>query len=123
EARTIGFASGDLDSAESDLNAARDKVVADRSVVGANSLERIEYVAPRFPVTTRLAATSGWVELEFTVKADGSTGDIVVTNSSPRRTFDNSAINAVKEWRYKPVLKDGKPVDQRAAVRIRFAEQ
>jgi hypothetical protein len=29
---------------------------------------------------------------------------------------------AVSQWRYKPVLsKDGKPIDQRAAVRIRFA--
>lgn len=123
EARTIGFASGDLDAAETELGAAREKAAEDRSVVGANSLARIEYVAPKFPMTSRMGATSGWVELEFTVKADGSTGDIVVTNSSPRRTFDNAAINAVREWRYKPVLKDGKPVDQRAAVRIRFADQ
>jgi protein TonB len=66
---------------------------------------------------------SGWVELEFTVHADGSTGDIVVTNSSPRRTFDSAAITAVGQWRYKPVIRDGKPVDQRAAVRIRFSEE
>ena len=66
---------------------------------------------------------AGWVELEFTVKADGSTGDIVVTNSSPRKTFDAAAVNAITEWRYKPVVRDGKPVDQRAAVRIRFSDQ
>ena len=66
---------------------------------------------------------NGWVELEFTVLADGSTGNIVVTNSSPRRVFDSSAVNAVKQWRYKPVMRGGKAVDQRAAVRIRFTEE
>ena len=63
------------------------------------------------------------MELEFTVRADGSTGDIVVTNSSPRKTFDSAAMTAVREWRYKPVMRDGKPVEQRAAVRIRFSDE
>jgi protein TonB len=71
----------------------------------------------------RNRATSGWVELEFTVLTDGSTSDIVVTNSSPRRTFDASAVTAVSQWRYKPVKRDGKAVEQRIAVRIRFADQ
>jgi protein TonB len=57
------------------------------------------------------------------VKADGSTGDIVVTNSNPRKTFDAAAVNAVREWRYQPVVRDGKAVDQRASVRIRFSDQ
>ena len=43
-------------------------------------------------------------------------GDIVVTNSSPRRTFDNAAVTAVRQWRYQPVMRDGKAVEQRAAV-------
>ena len=55
--------------------------------------------------------------------ADGSTSDIVVTNSSPRKTFDTVAVNAVEQWRYKPVMRDGKAVDQRAAIRIRFADE
>jgi protein TonB len=66
---------------------------------------------------------SGWVELEFTVRADGSTGDIVVTNSSPRRTFDAAAVTAVEQWRYKPVMHDGRAVDQRASIRIRFSDE
>jgi protein TonB len=98
--------------------------MADHSrVVGANSLARTEYVAPKFPASTRNRGMDGWVELEFTVLLDGSTGNIVVTNSSPRRTFDSAAMNAVAQWRYKPVIRDGKPVEQRAAVRIRFTEE
>jgi TonB family protein len=121
EARTIGFQGDDLKSAESELVAARDNPSQQGAVVGASTLQRIEYVAPKFPAITRNRAVSGWVELEFTVRADGSTGDIVVTNSNPRNTFDNAAKVAVSEWRYKPVLREGKAVEQRAAVRIRFA--
>jgi TonB family protein len=124
EAHTIAFTSGDLNAAESELTAARDKAAQGASVVSASSLARTEYVAPKFPVAAaRNRTMNGWVELEFTVRADGSTGDIVVTNSSPRRTFDSSAIAAVGQWRYKPVMQGGKPVDQRAAVRIRFMEE
>jgi protein TonB len=63
------------------------------------------------------------VELQFTVRKDGTTGDIVVTDSKPGKTFDAAAVNAVSQWRYKPVIRGGKPVDQRAAVRIRFLEE
>jgi len=123
EARTIGFSGNDLKAAEGDLAAARDKAAQRSAVVGEKALERTEYVPPKFPAATRNRGIGGWVELEFTVLADGSTGDIAVTNSSPRRTFDNSAITAVSQWRYKPVMRDGKFVEQRVAVRIRFADQ
>jgi TonB family protein len=133
EARTIGFSGDEVKAAEASISAARTRAATPvgggtggltaGDVVGASSLQRLEYVAPKFPAMTRNRATSGWVELEFTVRADGSIGDIVVTNSNPRRTFDNAAMAAVGQWRYKPVVRDGKPVEQRAAVRIRFADE
>lgn len=123
ESKTIDYTSPELESLQKQLADAREQAAQRNEVVGANSLQRLEYVAPRFPAATRNRGMSGWVELEFTVRADGSTGDIVVTNANPRRTFDNAAMTAVGQWRYKPVMRDGKAVEQRAAVRIRFAEQ
>jgi TonB family protein len=123
EARTIGFTSEELNAADGELNAARAAAAQHSSVVGANSLARIEYVAPKLPAMMRNRSMNGWVELEFTVRTDGSTSDIVVTNSSPRKLFDSSAAYAISQWRYKPVMQNGKPVEQRAAVRIRFSEE
>jgi TonB family protein len=123
EIRIIGFHSDELAMLEKQLADARILVAQRSQVVGANSLQRLEYIPPKFPASTRNRGMSGWVELEFTVRADGSTGDIVVTNSSPRKTFDNAAALAVAQWRYKPVIRDGKPIAQRAAVRIRFSDQ
>lgn len=122
EAHGIGFNVPDVAAMEKQLADARAQAAEVSPVVGANSLKRLEYVAPQYPVLSRMSRGSGWVELEFTVRADGSTGDIVVTNSSPRRTFDNAAMVAVAQWRYQPMMRDGKPVEQRAAVRIRFSE-
>jgi TonB family protein len=124
EARTIGFSGDVLAAAAADVAAAREKAAQRSAPVGENPLERIEYVAPKFPSSVRNRGIAGWVELEFTVLADGSTADIAVTNSSPRRTFDNAATTAVGQWRYKPVMsRDGKVVEQRAAVRIRFSDE
>jgi TonB family protein len=123
EAHTITFSSAELNAAETDLANAHASATQRDSVVGANSLARTEYVAPKFPAATRNRNMSGWVELEFTVRADGSTSDIVVTNSSPRKTFDASAVAAVEQWHYKPVMRDGRAVDQRASIRIRFSDE
>ena len=122
EARSIGFAGEEMDAAAAELVATRERIEQQNSVVGAGSLERVTYVEPKHPVTIRDRRIGGWVELEFTVLTDGTTSDIVVTNSSPRKTFDSSAINAIAQWRYKPVKRGGVAVDQRAAVRIRFSE-
>lgn len=123
EAHTISYSSADLGGAESELTTLRDRLSMASTPVGANSLARVQYVAPKFPAATRNGQVNGWVELEFTVRTDGSTGDIVVTNSYPRNVFDSSAVRAVGQWRYKPVMLNGKPVDQRAAVRIRFSDE
>ena len=123
EARSISFVSADLNAAEGELSAARTRAADRARVVGANKLPRKHYEAPKFPASVRNREIDGWVELEFTVLTDGTTGDIVVTNSNPRKTFDSAAINAVAQWRYEPVMRDGKAVEQRAAVRIRFTDE
>jgi hypothetical protein len=111
EARTIGFNGDVLTAATADVAAAREKAAQRSAPVGENPLERLEYVAPKFPSSVRNRGITGWVEVEFTVLADGSTADIVATT-------------AVGQWRYKPVMsRDGKVVEQRAAVRIRFSDE
>ena len=54
----------------------------------------------------------GWVLVEFTVTTLGTTKDIRVADSEPKRTFDRSAMRAVKKFKYRPKVVDGKPVVQ-----------
>ncbi len=60
------------------------------------------YVAPKFPRSARRSDTSGFVEVEFIINPDGSTGEIEILNAIPRRVFDSSAERAVREWRFAP---------------------
>jgi TonB family protein len=91
------------------------------AVIDAAKLVLVKSVPPEYPRQAREAATEGWVELEFTVAASGQVTDLSVHAGSPRGVFDNAAIAAVSQWRYKPVVAGAGPVAQRARIRIRFA--
>ena len=90
------------------------------NIVQAATLKRVREVPPVYPREAERQGTRGWVDVEFTIAPDGSTQDVVVRNSQPQRTFDQAAVDAVKRWRFEPVVRNGAAVPQRAAMRIRF---
>jgi len=90
------------------------------NIVQAKTLKRVREVPPVYPRDAERQKLSGWVDVEFTVAPDGSTQDLVVRGAEPQRTFDQAAIDAVKRWRFEPIMRHGTAVAQRAALRIRF---
>lgn len=75
------------------------------------------------PVYPRIAAERGlcgWVELAFTVTADGGVTNPIVTASSSS-VFESAAINAALKYKYKPREEGGKAVSvSNVPVRIVF---
>ncbi|MDQ3270041.1 MAG: energy transducer TonB, partial [Pseudomonadota bacterium] len=59
--------------------------------------------APKFPTEALRSGQSGEVQVEFTVNADGSVGNVRVVQSNPARVFDREAISAVRRWRFQPI--------------------
>ena len=92
----------------------------DPAVVSAATLQRVRTVDPEFPTRALVQGISGWVEMEFTVARDGAVRDVAVRKSEPAQVFDTAAMNALRRWRFAPVLKDGQAVEQRAWIRMRF---
>jgi TonB family protein len=90
------------------------------NIVQAATLKRTREVAPNYPREAERQGIRGWVDVEFTIAPDGTTQDVVVRNAQPQRTFDQAAVDAVKRWRFEPIVRDGAAVAQRAAMRIRF---
>ena len=90
-------------------------------IVGAQALTRVVTVQPEYPPDAARKHQDGWVDVEFTVKPNGSVQDTVIRNSEPAGVFDQAAVKAVEKWRFKPVLRDGRPVEQRARIRVRFS--
>ncbi|HTE40552.1 MAG TPA: energy transducer TonB [Steroidobacteraceae bacterium] len=86
----------------------------------ATALKRIKTVMPEMPEAARRKKLEGWVEVVFTVNEKGLVSEAQVRSSSPEEVFDDAAVKAVKQWRFEPATKDGKPVATRSMIRLKF---
>jgi TonB family protein len=81
---------------------------------GVTSPERIveAYVPPVYPEEARKAGVQARVFLQAVVGTDGSVGDLTVLKAERPDfpAFEQNAVDAVAQWRYRPATKDGKPV-------------
>jgi protein TonB len=75
-------------------------------------------VDPAYPASARQAHLEGKVVLEAMVMEDGSVGEVKVVNGAP--LLAQSAVEAVKKWRYQPFQLDGKPVRNQTTITVEF---
>ena len=120
EAGAIGFTSPESVSATRDLEAAVARQQFMDNVVAAGELTLVNSLTPKYPQKAQSNKVQGWVELDFTVAESGAVKDVAVHATDTPGVFESAAIGALSQWRYKPVLRDAKPVPQRARIRIRF---
>jgi TonB family protein len=95
----------------------------DKNYVDASTLTRSRYVPPQFPPVARDRGIDGWVDVQFLVNTDGSVSDVSIVGAQPVGIFEQTALDAVRHWRYEPVMRDGQAIAQRARVHVRFAVQ
>jgi TonB family protein len=121
EARDVGVDQSGTASIEREITAAQTNAERAADVVTASALTRTRYSPPEYPDGARAKGADGWVDIIFTVRIDGSVGDITVAGAEPAGIFEQAAMASVRKWRYQPIIRDGRPIEQRARVRIRFA--
>ncbi len=83
-------------------------------------LVRRRTVEPEYPRQAYRARVEGWVNLRVTVAPNGSVEAVQVTDSKPRRVFDESAIRAVRQWRFEPPRLAGVTTPQSGVYRISY---
>jgi periplasmic protein TonB len=74
---------------------------------------------PEYPRGARKGKLQGRVLLCVTVDAEGKVSDAVVVKTLTAE-FDQSAVKAVRKWKFKPSIKDGKPVAVQINVVVDF---
>jgi len=74
---------------------------------------------PEYSEEARKAKWQGAVQLQLVVDENGNPQDIKVVRSLGLG-LDQKAIEAVQKWRFKPGLKDGKPVPVSAYIEVNF---
>ncbi len=63
-------------------------------------------ITPKYPADAHVSATEGTIVLKEVVDEDGKVKAVRLVEGNP--TLANAAIQAVKQWRYRPYVRDGK---------------
>ena len=78
----------------------------------------IHDVPPQYPAEAGRARIEGTVVLMAVIDKDGTVKDVRVESGLP--ILAQAAIDAVKQWRYKPYVIDGQPVEVDSRITINF---
>lgn len=65
---------------------------------------------PVYPSKQAQRGIEGWVRLVFDITATGAVDKIRVVDEDPIGAFGRAATKALSRWRYKPEIRDGRPI-------------
>jgi periplasmic protein TonB len=85
---------------------------------GVSSGLLIRRVNPTYPPLARQARIQGVVILQAQISKDGSIENLQLISGHPM--LAPAAIEAVKQWKYKPYLLNGEPVEVDTQVQVNF---
>jgi len=89
-----------------------------RVSAGVTSGLLIRRVQPNYPPLARQARISGKVILQAQISKDGNIENLQLISGHPM--LAPAAIEAVKQWKYKPYLLNGEPVEVETQVEVNF---
>ncbi len=77
-------------------------------------------VEPMYPRNARIKGVEGWVKVGITIDKTGAVEKVDIIDSEPKRAFDRATIRAVKRWKFKPEIVDGKAIKNYSTQVINF---
>jgi TonB family protein len=86
--------------------------------VSAASL--IKAVKPSYPAQLRQAGVAGTVKLQAVISKEGTIASLHVMES-PDPGLTQAAVDAASQWRYRPTLLDGQPVEVLTQIDMNFS--
>ncbi len=78
----------------------------------------IKSVAPVYPAAARQMRIQGAVELRANIGKDGSIKEVKLISGDP--VLSHAAIDAVKQWKYKPYYLGDQPVEIQTQITVNF---
>jgi periplasmic protein TonB len=100
---------------------AQDETIYRTTDEGVSLPQVVRQVGPQYTSEAMRQMIEGEVVLDVVVRSDGKVGDVSVKQSLDAvYGLDESAVTAMKQWEFRPGTKDGKPVNVRVEVRMKF---
>ena len=78
----------------------------------------LAHPSPVYPAAARAEHIQGTVRVIATVRKDGTVGEVKVASGNAALT--GAAIDAVRQWHYRPALLNGEPVQSEMSVEMTF---
>jgi len=78
----------------------------------------INRVQPKYPPNALAMRIQGAVQIEATINREGKTTNLKAISGDP--VLARAALDAVRQWRYKPYYLDGEPVDIQTQITVNF---
>ena len=86
---------------------------------GVTSGMKVHDVSPQYPQMAKIARVQGPVVLAAEIGKDGSIQNLrVISTASP--LLNQAALDAVRQWRYRPYILNGEPVVVDTTVTVNF---
>lgn len=102
---------------EKDIKKPRDKLA--KAEILTKPPKPVYHINPIYPEHCKQEMIQGMVTLEITIDKEGKVGRIKVLNS-PHPDLSQAAINAIKQWKYEMVIREGKRVPAVFPVTVHF---
>lgn len=107
-----------LSAASTDFRSSMPPPPAARQPAVLQAAELVRRVDPVYPTFAKEQKIQGAVNLRIKIAADGTVHDIEVVSGSP--VLARAAVNAVRQWRYRPTVLNGKPIQVDSEVSVVF---
>jgi protein TonB len=78
----------------------------------------IKRVQPKYPPAALAVRAQGAVQIEATINKEGNVTNLKVLSGDP--VLARAALEAVRQWRYKPYYLDGDPVEIQTQITVNF---
>jgi len=78
----------------------------------------IKRVQPKYPPAALSIHSQGAVQIAATITREGNVTNLKVLSGDP--VLSRAALEAVRQWRYKPYYLDGQPVEIETQITVNF---
>ncbi len=116
------FGGADLSAAGSELLATAQ--LTKETIMTESAVDQparpIHNPAPSFPARARARGQEGFVILRLLISDEGAVKKAQVEQAEPEGIFEESALEAVRSWRFEPATYQGQPVQQLVLQKLNF---
>lgn len=81
----------------------------------------MQHTKPEYPKEAYSMRIEGSVRVMFAINDKGEVINPIIVKSNPPDVFEKAALNAVKQWKFKPAKKNGEVVNVKMVVPINFS--